>query len=386
MTHGAQRWDVFCSVVDNFGDAGVCWRLARILAAEHGLDVTLWIDALAPLSRLAPAVDPARDAQCVDGVTVRRIADPLPSFTPADVVVEAFVGGLPDAYVEAMAARSPPPHWLRLEYLALEPGFDSHHGLPSPHPRLPLARTFWFPGIGERTGGLLRERGLFAARDAFRADAAAQATLWASLGVRAPRAGELRVSMFCYADAPLAPLLDAWAGGETGVTCVVPEGVASGTLDRWTRGALPHARGGPCVAGRLALAVVPFVAQDDYDRLLWACDLNFVRGEDSFIRAQWAARPFVWQAYAQSEDAHAAKVAAFLDVYTCGLDPSAAAAAGALFGAWNGVAGNADAAAAWPAFEAALPSLARDGDRWADRLARLPELAAGMVKSAKKGL
>ncbi|HET9045379.1 MAG TPA: elongation factor P maturation arginine rhamnosyltransferase EarP, partial [Casimicrobiaceae bacterium] len=42
----AQRWDVFCKVVDNFGDAGVCWRLARQLVAEHDLAVTLWIDVL----------------------------------------------------------------------------------------------------------------------------------------------------------------------------------------------------------------------------------------------------------------------------------------------------------------------------------------------------
>jgi hypothetical protein len=43
------RWDVHCRVIDNYGDAGVCWRLSRQLAAEHALDVTLWIDRLATL-------------------------------------------------------------------------------------------------------------------------------------------------------------------------------------------------------------------------------------------------------------------------------------------------------------------------------------------------
>ena len=27
-------WDLFCRVIDNHGDLGVCWRLARDLAAR----------------------------------------------------------------------------------------------------------------------------------------------------------------------------------------------------------------------------------------------------------------------------------------------------------------------------------------------------------------
>ena len=27
-------WDIFCQVIDNHGDVGVCWRLARELAAR----------------------------------------------------------------------------------------------------------------------------------------------------------------------------------------------------------------------------------------------------------------------------------------------------------------------------------------------------------------
>ena len=44
----SRSWDVFCRVVDNYGDAAVCWRLARQLADEHGARVRLWIDLLAP--------------------------------------------------------------------------------------------------------------------------------------------------------------------------------------------------------------------------------------------------------------------------------------------------------------------------------------------------
>ena len=382
----AKRWDVFCSVVDNFGDAGVAWRLARILAVEHRLDVTLWIDALAPLSRIAPAIVPDRDVQRVDGVTVRTIAALRSPIEPADVVVEAFAGGLPDPYVDAMAERDPPPKWLRLEYLALESAFDTHHGLPSPHPRLPLARVFWFPGFSPRTGGLLRERRLLEARDAFAGDAKAERALWASLGV-VPRARpELRVSMFCYPDAPLDALLDVWSRNDDPVTCIVAEGIGVNAIERFARRAPPRPHEAPLAIGHLTLAVVPFVAQEVYDRVLWACDVNFVRGEDSFVRAQWAAKPFVWQAYAQAERAHATKVSAFVERYAEGLDARTAAAVRGIFDAWNAPAGAAAIDPAWRAFAEALDALRAFAPRWAAYLATLPEVADGLVKATENAL
>src|SRR6476646_5394472 len=103
---GGQRWEVFCRVVDNYGDAGVCWRLARQLAAEHALDVTLWLDDLAPLARIAPGVEREREHQHAMGVTVRRWDEPLADIEVADAAIEAFGCGLPDRYVAAMVRRS----------------------------------------------------------------------------------------------------------------------------------------------------------------------------------------------------------------------------------------------------------------------------------------
>jgi uncharacterized repeat protein (TIGR03837 family) len=383
----ARRWDIFAKVVDNYGDAGVCWRLARELASAHDFAVTLWLDDPAPLARIAPGICADHDTQRVDGVTLRRWAEPmpLPRDLP-DVVVEGFGCGLPDAYVEAMAVRAPPPVWFVLEYLSAEAWVEGTHGLVSPHPRLPLTRWFWFPGFTPKTGGLLRERGLLAARDAFRADRTGQAALWRKLGLPMPDvdpANGLRVSLFCYPNPALPALLNAWADAETPITCVVPEGVAAGALDAWTGGALPHPLGPPFVRGRLSLAVVPFVAQDDYDRLLWACDVNFVRGEDSFVRAQWAARPFAWHIYPQAEDAHRAKLDAFLDRYATGLEPAAAAAVRRFWRAWNGAADAGPIGPAWLDFAAVRPQLVRHGSRWSAHLSALPELAESLAEAAR---
>ena len=46
-------WDIFCKVIDNHGDIGVCWRLATQLAAR-GHEVRLWVDDAAALDWMAP--------------------------------------------------------------------------------------------------------------------------------------------------------------------------------------------------------------------------------------------------------------------------------------------------------------------------------------------
>jgi uncharacterized repeat protein (TIGR03837 family) len=372
----AQRFDIFCKVVDNYGDAGVSWRLARQLVREHDIAVTLWIDALASLARIAPDVDSVRDDQLHAGVRIRHWRDSFARFELPDVVVEAFGCGLPQAYLEAMAATSRPPVWINLEYLSAEPWVESAHGLPSPQPRLPLTRYFYFPGFTERTGGLLREAGLIDARERAHSDRRARKELWASLGVAAP-SDSIAVSLFCYASVGLTSLLDAWAEGDEPVLCVVPEGVATASLDAWTGGNVPHARQSR-TRGRLTLATIPFLAQDDYDCLLRRCDVNVVRGEDSFVRAQWAARPFVWHIYPQADDAHRVKVEEFLRRYEVGLDTAASQTVNRFWLGFNGDQPDA-AALAWPAFRAALPELSAHGIEWVNRLRKLPDLASELV-------
>ena len=378
------RWDIFCRVVDNLGDAGGCWRLARQLAHEHGLAVTLWIDDVASVARFVPAVALAAADQRADGIRVLRLTDPLPADVALpDVVIEAFGCGLPDAYVNAMAAAVKPPVWVVLEYLSAEPWIDASHGLPSPHPRLPLTRWFWFPGFSEKSGGVLREEGLLIARDAFRTDPPARDRMWRAAGVE-PDPAVLAVSLFCYANPALPALLDAWAEGDERIVCVVPEGVASSELDRWTGGAIPHA-GAPMTRGRLTLAVTPFVDQDAFDRRLWAADLNFVRGEDSFVRAQWSGQPYVWHVYPQEADAHLTKMDAFLNRLEGTLPEGVRIGQRTFWYAWN----TADATAvadAWPGYRRTMPAITVLARAWARALARQPDLAAGLVRFCESRL
>ena len=180
--------DIFCNVIDNYGDIGVCWRLARQLARERGVSVRLWVDDLASFAKLCPEADSAVDVQLCRGVEVRRWAAAFPAVEPARLVIEAFACKLPPSYVAAMAAQERKPVWVNLEYLSAEDWVETHHKLPSPHPKLPLTKYFFFPGFTEKTGGLLLERDLLARRDDFQADSGAQQRYWRGLGVQIGRA------------------------------------------------------------------------------------------------------------------------------------------------------------------------------------------------------
>jgi uncharacterized repeat protein (TIGR03837 family) len=294
-------WDIFCRVIDNYGDAGVCWRLAADLGAR-GVSVRLWLDDPSMLDWMAP-----NGAARVE--VVAWTGSP-PALEPGDVVIEAFGCDPPPAFVARMAGREQPPVWINLEYLSAEDYVERSHRLPSPQHN-GLTKWFFYPGFTARTGGLLREPGLMPARQSF--DRAA----WLAAHGIAVRPGERLASLYCYANDELPRLAGALAGQPT--------------LLLSTPG--PAQRIQP--NGALRVHPLPWLSQSDYDRLLWACDLNFVRGEDSFVRAMWAGAPFVWHIYPQHDAVHAAKLDAFLDRF--GADEPVRA----LFKAWNGL-------GAWP--------------------------------------
>ena len=374
----ARGWDIFCAVVDNFGDIGVTWRLARQLAGEHDQRVRLWVDDLAAFARLCPEADPRAARQFQAGVEICRWdADGLP-VEPAEVVIEAFGCRLPAPFEAAMARRAPPPLWLNLEYLSAEDWVAGCHGLPSLQAS-GLTKYFFFPGFAADTGGLLRERELLAQRAAFQADPSARQTFLHGLGV-APRAHERLISLFAYELPALGDWLQALAEAVEPSRLLVPEGRVLEDLRAWL-GVAALRPGETHTRGRLTVQILPFVSQQAFDRLLWCCDLNAVRGEDSFVRAQWAARPLLWHIYPQDDEAHLHKLEAFLGRYEAGLERELADDLRRVWLAWN----RAEApGAAWPALLAQLPALRAHAERWCAGLAEQADLASQLMAFAAR--
>ena len=377
---------LFCKVIDNYGDIGICWRLARQLHGEHGVAVTLWVDDLYSFQRICPEVVCSAPVQQVAGITVRHWHGPVQGFSAdqiADIVVEFFGCDIPEQYIAAMAemtAWRPQPVWVNLEGLSAEAWVEGCHRLPSPHPCLPLTKHFFFPGFTANTGGLLHEAALPAARERFQADQAGIDNFLAQLGVTPREAHALKVSLFCYPHAPVAALFSAWQAGDEPITCLVPEGVATLAIETFLN--VPALVGAALTRGALTVRVIPFLPQPDYDRLLWACALNFVRGEDSFVRAQWAGKPFIWHIYPQDKNLHHVKLWAFLQRRADSSDSLAAATL-----RWNEVPiADEDPALAWAAtwqrLRAGLPELTDASAGWKSQMLANGDLASNLLAFA----
>jgi len=375
--------DIFCTVVDNYGDIGVCWRLARQLANEYGMTVRLFVDDLTSFRKLCPEVIPDMPVQHSHGVEIRHWGVIFAELVPADLVIEAFACELPERYVQAMSAQIHKPLWLNLEYLSAEDWVAGCHGLPSPHLKLPLLKYFFFPGFTPETGGLLLERGLLAQRDAFQADPQMQDNYWHTLHVPSRQPGEVRVSLFSYENSALPEVLSAWETGSQAVTCLVPEGRVLPQLAKFC-GRQQLLAGDVVQQGSLRVQVLPFVEQEAYDKLLWACDINFVRGEDSCVRAQWAGRPFIWHIYPQHDGVHMKKLHALLDLYCQGLDSESAHALNQLWERWNAGQGvSTSSGQAWNQFLLNRPILQRHARIWAQQLAT-NNLALNLLDFSRK--
>lgn len=368
------RWDIFCTVVDNFGDIGVTWRLARQLVAEHALEVRLWVDDLRAFERMCPAIDISLSQQWQEGVEVRQWTADWQPTDAADVVIAAFACQLPSAYMEAMATREKPPLWINLDYLSAEDWVVGCHGLPSVKYKN-VQKFFFFPGFQKGTGGLLRESGLLERRRQFQQDPEAQRAFLQGLGIDRAQGAQL-ISLFAYENAGLASWLDVMAADSATTHLLVPEGRILGDVERWL-GVEGLEAGALHVRESLTVQVLPFVRQDQYDHLLWCCDFNAVRGEDSFVRAQWAGRPLLWHIYRQDEDIHLDKLEAFLTLYTKGLSAPACEAISGLWRAWN--AGH-DMSDHWPATRKHWPELQKHAEAWCLEQALQADLAAALVQ------
>ena len=366
------RCDLFCSVVDNYGDAGVCWRLALELATVSGWSVRLVIDRPEILSGWCLPSTNGASGTAVGNVEIVDWTDPTYSAEVSDIVIEAFGCRLPDCHVQAMRARKFAPVWINLEYLSAEDWVESCHGLPSPDPETGLAKHFFFPGFTERTGGVLRERGFEMLALEFQSPARRLDFLTRMVGP--VDQDDIPISVFCYAGSALSELI-ATSGAthpeEKRPLWLLTEPVAKAGIDL-PAGATDRIR------------VLPFLTQPDYDRLLLSCALNFVRGEDSFVRAQHATRPFVWQAYRQQDDTHLIKLDAFLTRYLAKAPDALREVVRSVWVPWN--CNTSIPEVAWKAFLQHAPAIEAHNQQWSECLGSMGSLAENLAKFCESRL
>jgi len=334
--------DILCKVVDNYGDIGVAYRLAKALAdLDPGLSLRLHVDDLAAFASLCPEVDPAAEVQELRGWQLLRWGSPAECrLEPRPrLVLECFACGRPEGLEELLfdPADPEPRSVVNIEHLSAEGWVPGFHLLPAATRSGLVRKTFFMPGFVPGTGGLLIDRAFREAASRWREAraagpgplAAARAELAARLGLAlAPGAAAASwLPLFCYERdfAGLVARLGAYAGGGSpepspGASKLVGRpllvlaaaGRSQGPfLEAWEAAGRPF----PAIA-------LPFLPQEAWDELLLAADFSVVRGEESLARAALAGRPFLWQAYRQEGGYQQVKVRALLELLRPRLGPA----------------------------------------------------------------
>ncbi|MCL1077497.1 elongation factor P maturation arginine rhamnosyltransferase EarP [Parashewanella spongiae] len=381
----SDHWDIFCTVIDNYGDIGVTWRLAKQLHKEFNKNIHLWVDDLTSFGHILPLLDRSLPHQICSGIHIHKWNDQTTQqWVAGEVIIEGFACELPMIIISEMAKQTQQsPLWLNLEYLTAEEWVDNCHALPSTH-HLGVNKHFYFPGFSPKTGGLICEKNLLTERALWQQDKSAQQQFLDELNIKIDiNSNTQLISIFSYESPALTALCERWVSGKKQTHALVPMGksllsilpVFSTDIDTITAGMSLE-------KGNLTLHTLPMTDQKGYDKLLWTCDINIVRGEDSFLRAQWAAKPFIWHIYPQDENVHIKKLNAFTDRYCEDLDEEYAVTIRKLNLSFNQ--DNADLTAEnWDKLQKQQPHVLEHAKKWPKKALNGSDLATRLVNFAK---
>lgn len=312
--------DILCKVVDNYGDIGVVYRLARALSElDPSLKLRLVVDDLRAFKALAGGLDEGKAVQTLRGWTVVG-PEGAPELFRAERprrIIECFACGRPDWYEDILfdPKDEEPRLIVNLEYLSAEDFATEMHLMPSATRSSFVKKAIFMPGFAQGTGGLIIDERFARLRETYddekRVEALRRALirkLGAAEGSTTPVPDHAEslfwVSIFSYErnyDSVVRDL-SAFHRGRP-ILALVAAGKSAGPfLDAWNRAGRPF----PALA-------LPFVGQETWDEVILASDFAVVRGEESLARAALSGRPFLWHAYRLDDNHQLVKVRALIE-------------------------------------------------------------------------
>ncbi len=290
---------VLCKVVDNFGDIGVVWRLCRVLLENDSLlKINLVVDDLKAFSCIWGGVDVGKDFQVVNGVKVynwKSIDFCYSEFFKNDgeklqIILECFQCGRPD-WMEKILFEDKLQRTVQvvmIDYLTAEKYAEDFHCLQSLTRSAKVQKVNFMPGFTAKTGGLIIGEE------------------WKRLPERNANGPIL---VFTY-ERNWKPLVKAMYNSQcairNGVKIAQGRGLTS-FEDSWkaieNKFPILHSQ----------LSILPYLPQNEWDKMMKECSVLIIRGEESMSRACLSGIPFVWHAYPQSDEYQLVKVNALLE-------------------------------------------------------------------------
>ena len=290
---------VLCKVVDNFGDIGVDWRLAKKLKNINPENtINLICDNLLSFKKICDRVDEKLPFQKLEGINLydwKAFDFCYGEFSGLknsrlQVILECFQCGRPD-WMEKILFDDELNHTVQIimiDYLSAEDYAESFHKLQSLTRRGRVKKINFMPGFTAKTGGLIIDEG------------------WEKLP---ERKAEGNILFFTYAR-NWQPVVKAIRGAEAcsgkKILCAAGAGQES-FVEAWKNYAAAE---NDFLEERLI--VLPFMNQTDWDDMMKKSSFLFIRGEETLSRACLSGIPFIWHAYPQSDEYQLVKVNALL--------------------------------------------------------------------------
>ena len=302
--------DIFCEIIDNFGDIGVVYRISKELKKIfQNVRIRIVLNRLEEFKAINKKVKDV-DYQEIDGlicVTEKYVKENMESFGVSDVFIEAFGCNVPEEYVKAAKENS--KLWINLEYLSGEKWIEDFHLCESLIDSKTLKKIFFMPGFSEKSGGVIIDSG-FLERMKYGKENRDEVfkKYFKDFDLKDKFIG----TVFSY-EKNFENLLETLKNYEKETVLLLMGEKTQKSFSEILKKNLTEDYGNIVKYGKITMIYSDFFSQEEYEEIISASDFNFTRGEDSFVRGIILRKPFMWHIYLQEEKAHMDKIKAFTE-------------------------------------------------------------------------
>lgn len=302
--------DIFCEIIDNFGDIGVVYRISKELKKIfQNVRIRIVLNRIEEFKAINKKVKDT-DYQEIDGlicVTEKYVKDNIKTFGVSDVFIEAFGCNVPEEYVKQAKENS--KLWINLEYLSGEKWIEDFHLCQSLIDSKILKKIFFMPGFSEKSGGVIIDSG-FLERMKYGKENRDEVfkKYFKDLDLKDKFIG----TVFSY-EKNFENLLETLKNYEKETVLLLMGEKTQKSFSEILKKNLTEDYGNIVKYGKITMVYSGFFSQEEYEEIISASDFNFTRGEDSFVRGIVLGKPFMWHIYLQEEKAHMDKIKAFTE-------------------------------------------------------------------------
>ncbi len=302
--------DIFCEIIDNFGDIGVVYRVSKELKKIfQNVRIIIVLNRLEEFKAINKRVKDV-DYQEIDGliyITEKYLEDNIDSFGTADIFIEAFGCNVFEGYIKK--AKESSKLWINLEYLSGEKWIEDFHLQESLIDSKTLKKIFYMPGFSEKSGGVIIDSS-FLERKEYGAEN--REKVLEKYFPNCDFNNKLVGTIFSY-ERNFENLLDVLKDYGKETFLILMGEKTHKSFSEILQKKLTENFGKIVKYDKITMLYADFLSQEEYEEVISAVDFNFTRGEDSFVRGILLGKPFMWHIYLQEEKAHMDKIKAFTE-------------------------------------------------------------------------